>query len=229
MKISELCLSERPREKLLSKGAEALSDAELLAILIRTGTKSRSALELAHGLLFSAEGSLVKLSHMDLKALCKVPGIKNAKAPAIAAALELGRRFMNETAYETRSAVKTPGKIFRMMIPHLKGLQWEECWILLLNSSQYPVAKLKVTGGGTDMTLVDKREIIRQALAHKAKYIVLIHNHPSGNPLPSQADIDLTEDICQAAVSMDLRLLDHLVVCDDCFYSFSDEMMTRAL
>ena len=229
MKISDLCQSERPREKLLGRGCGSMSDAELLAILIRTGTRKESAIDVAQRLLSEADGSLLKLANFSLKQLCSISGIKEGKAPAILAAIELGRRFMNSQVSGDTVAVTNPEKTYKLMLPHLKGLEWEECWIMLLNAAMKPVAKRRMSSGCGDSTIMDKKDIIREALAHKAKYIILSHNHPGGNPMPSREDIEMTEDLAKAAREMDLTLLDHVIVCDDSFYSFSEERMIKTL
>lgn len=229
MKISELCLSERPREKLFQRGCGSLSDAELLAILIRTGTRKESAIDVAQRLLAAAEGSLLTLSNFSLEQLCGIDGIKEGKAPAILAAIELGRRFMNSRAAKDSSVITNPEKTYRLMLPHLKGLEWEECWIMLLDAAMKLVAKKRMTVGCGDSTIIDKKDIIREALAHKAKFIILSHNHPGSNPMPSEADIEMTGQLAKAAREMDLTLLDHVIVCDDSFYSFSDERMIKTL
>ena len=229
MKLSELCESERPREKLLERGCSSLSDAELLAILIRTGTTSDSAIELAHKLLLSANGKLTTLAGFSLAQLCSISGIKKGKAPGILAAFELGRRFMNASESGKGESVTSPDTIFRLMLPHLKGLDHEECWVLLLDHSMIPTAKLRMSKGGSESTVIEKKDIIREAIKHKAAYIILVHNHPDGNPMPSKGDIKMTKELEKAAKTMDLTLVDHVIVCDGSYYSFSEERITQAL
>ena len=225
MKISEISLSERPREKLLARGPATLGTAELLAILLRTGTPRANVLDIAHQLLSAADGSLLKLSALPRDALCAIPGIKKDKATTILAAFELGRRFLDEASWLPKEPVTTPERVYKIMIPLLKGLDHEECWVLFLNKAQRLIARERMTRGGSDATTIDVKDILRKSLDHGARGIVLIHNHPSDNPLPGQADIAMTKALQKAARSMDLFLLDHVIVCDSCYYSFTDDRM----
>ncbi len=229
MKISDYCASERPREKLLSRGPAALGNAELLAILLRVGKPGESVLDLAHRLLASADGSLLKLSGSTPKELCLHSGIKHDKAATLLAAFELGRRFLSEASWLPAESITTPDQVYRTMIPLLKGLDHEECWVLLLNKAQKAIGRLKMTRGGSSSTTIDVKDILRAALDHGAQGIILVHNHPSGNPLPGAADIAETKALVKAARPMDLTVLDHVIVCDSCYYSFTDERMTQTL
>ena len=229
MKLSELCSSERPREKLLARGAAALGNAELLAILLRTGTSRESVLDLGQRLLATAGDSLVKLYGQPLDTLCAIPGIKKDKAATLLAAFELGRRFVDEEHWLPRDPLNTPKKIYDLMIPRLKGLQHEECWILMVNKAYRLIGRKQMTRGGSSATTIDIKDILRTALDCKAQGLILVHNHPSGDPRPGPADISETRALQKAARSMDLMLLDHVIVCDDAFYSFTDEQATRAL
>lgn len=227
MKISEMCETERPREKMLSRGPAALGNAELLAILIRTGIRNAGALDLAHRLLSVADGNLLKLKEMTLAQITSVPGIKSDKAVSVMAALELGRRFVAESSYSGTVPVTTPDAVYKMLIPHLKGLKKEECWILMLNSSQIPLKLERMTSGGSTSTVIDNKDILRSALECGAQCLILVHNHPSGNPMPGKADIRQTEALQVAAKSMDLVLVDHVIISDGAYYSFADDRMKR--
>ena len=228
MKISEMCEAERPREKMLSRGAASLSTGELLAVLLRSGTAGRSALELAQMLLKAADGSIVTLSEMSRREICSIPGIKAGKATSVIAALELGRRFLEEKSTVVKKPVVHSRMIFEMMLPRLKGIRHEECWVLLLNNANYVLAREKTAVGGGNSTTIDIPRILRLALDNNASGLILVHNHPSGSPRPSNADILYTENLKKAATPFGISLLDHVVVCDDCFYSFADDMLYKA-
>lgn len=234
MKILDICESERPREKMLLRGSNTLGNAELLAVLLRTGTRtgtgesavSESAIDIANKLLNLAGGSLLRLAYMSAAEISSVPGIKQGKAVSIIAAMELGRRFMAESPGLTKIPLTDAGMVYDLMRPHLKGLTHEECWIVMLNNARYVTGKKMMTQGGTSSTAIDVKDIVRQALDAKASAIILVHNHPSGNPRPGKADMDETLALKQAAEAMDMLLLDHVIVCDDCYFSFSDEKVT---
>lgn len=223
MKISELCAVERPREKLLSTGPDALSTGELLAIILKCGTGGASALEVAQKLLSEADGSLGNLYAMGEAQMRAVPGIGPCKAAEILASLELGRRFLAERTSSLRKPVTGPRSIAELMMPVLKGLKHEECWVVLLNHANYVVGKRRMSSGGLDATVMDIRQTIRLALERSATAIVLVHNHPSGNPHPSQADISFTNQLCDATRPFDIQMLDHIIICDECCFSFADD------
>lgn len=225
MKIKEMTEKERPRERLVEKGAGDLSNGELLAILLRTGVKGASALELAQSLLAKVDGSLVKMSQMPMEAIRSVYGLGGMKAVPIVAALELGRRFFEEGMQVDKLTIVSPSQIYRLMKPGLKGLQNEECWAVFLNSAHYVISKERMTAGGINSTIVDIKTIAAKALARKAVSVILVHNHPSGNPRPGTEDIRQTELLRQALTSLSISLMDHVVICDDCYYSFADEMV----
>ncbi len=225
MKIMEICESERPREKMLSMGPEALGNAELLAILLRTGTREESALDLAQRLLKMTEGSLVRLYELGATRLCAVSGIGSYKACGVLAAFELGRRFLQEGAPVSKRPLLTPRMIYDLMLPVLKGLRREEFWLISLNASSYLAGRDRLTVGGSTSTVIDAKQVISLALERGAESLVLVHNHPSGNPRPSQADIDQTRRIKQACGTLGIRLSDHLVFCDDAFFSFADDRL----
>lgn len=223
MKMTELCAEERPREKLLSLGPDALSTGELLAIIIKCGTGDASALEVAQKLLSSAGGSLGAVYAMGEAQMRTIPGIGPCKAAEILASLELGRRFLAERSSGARKPVTGPRDVAELMTPVLKGLRHEECWVVLVNNANYIVGKSRLTSGGLDSTVIDVRLTVRLALEKNATGIILVHNHPSGNPRPSKADISYTEKLREATLPFDISLLDHVVICDESCYSFADD------
>lgn len=227
MKISDLCESERPREKMLSMGPSALGNSELLAILLRTGTAQESALELSQKLLRLCEGRLSELFNLSSDALVGLQGIGPCKAATVQAALELGRRFLLEESALDKNPIVSARMVFDAMIPLLKGVRQEECWVLFLNGSNYLLGKERVSIGDCRSTQIDISRIVRRALEKKAPALILVHNHPTGNPHPSKADADLTERLHSACNSLQIELLDHVIVSDDCFFSCADEKLYR--
>lgn len=226
MRIKELCEDERPREKMLEKGAAALSKAELLAIMIRTGTGRKNAIEIAHELLREADGSLTAASSMSIERLCSIEGLGPSKAVTIMSALELGKRFMEEaSAVMDSPQVTSPQKVFEIMLPSMKGKTHEECWIIYLNRSNRIIGKERISSGGITETTVDNRVLVRRALEKNACSVILVHNHPSGDPTPGKADISATISLRNALRTCDISLVDHVVVSDDRFYSFADEQI----
>ena len=241
MLIKEIVVADRPREKLLSKGVEALGDGELLAVLLRCGNAGEGAQELAQRLLRSS-GGLVALSALSARELCGLPGLGPAKAATLLAAFELGRRFLSEgvvtsqpsslsdlsQAFSSHRPILTPRMAYDLMLPLLKGRRNEECWVLFLNVSNYPVGRERVSTGGWNSTTIDVREIVRLALGYRAAGIILVHNHPGGNPRPSQADIRYTEILRKSLSVFDISLQDHVVISDARFFSFSEDRMLSA-
>lgn len=223
MKIKELGTDERPREKLLDKGAGALSNAELAAILIRTGSGGKNAVDIARMLLRHAGDSLVSLSYMPAARMCRVNGIGPDKAAAVAAAFELGRRCVCETSPVEKVSITDPAMIYRAMVHKMKGLKHEECWIFYLNRANYVIGKECVSTGGLDATVIDVKIIVRNALDIMASGMILVHNHPSGNPVPGHSDIRQTDILRKAAETFGISLLDHIIMADDRFYSFANE------
>lgn len=227
MKIKDLCEDERPREKMLDKGADTLSNAELLAILLRTGTEKMNVIDVARELLKSGENKLNEIATMSVEVLCRINGIGPSKAVTLAAAFELGRRCAAEKAIDIRTAITSPKTVFRMMIPILRGLDHEECWILFLNRANYLISKEKLSSGGLDSTTLDCRHILKKALEKKASGIIIVHNHPSGSALPGSADIQSTRQLDRALKACDISLLDHVVIAQDNYYSFADEELVQ--
>ncbi|MBQ2104717.1 MAG: DNA repair protein RadC [Bacteroidales bacterium] len=228
MKIKELCESERPREKMLSGGAEALSSGELLAVLLRTGSSGKNVLELSQEILSCANGSLITLSGMSLGHLLEIDGMGKGKAATIMACFELGRRLFAERSAINKTPITSPKKVFELIIPTMLGLDHEECWVIFLNTAQYCTGMQRLSSGGQSATIVDVKEVIRLALERKAAHIVLTHNHPSGNPRPSQEDLRQTAALKKALTPMGIGLIDHVIVCDDCYFSFSDDATSSA-
>jgi DNA repair protein RadC len=227
MKIKELCIDERPREKMLGKGAESLSNAELLAILLRTGTGSMNAVDVARELLKKNDERLNLLAGMPPERLCETKGIGKGKAAVIAAAFELGRRSFMEPILESHTSIASPKAVCRLMLPQLRNLDHEECWVLFLNRANFLISKERISSGGLDSTIIDTKVILRKALEKKASGIILIHNHPSGSPLPGTADINATKLLDKALKTCGISLIDHVITADKSYYSFADEEVRR--
>ena len=227
MKIKDLCADERPREKMLDRGAGSLSNAELLAILLRTGTEKMNVIDVAREVLKSGDGKLNEIGTMSVEVLCRIKGIGPSKAITLAAAFELGRRVAVEKATDIRTAITSPKTVFRMMLPLLRGLDHEECWILFLNRANHLIAKEKLSSGGLDSTTLDCRYILKKALEKKASGLIVVHNHPSGSALPGTADIQSTKLLDRALKACDISLLDHVVIAQDNYYSFADEELVQ--
>jgi DNA repair protein RadC len=214
--------SERPREKMMQKSAAALTDAELLAILISSGTKERSALDLAREILEKAGNNLQELGRLNVTELKKTKGIGEARAITIAAALELGRRRQTGEALQ-RTAIIKSADAAEIMIPLLKDLNHEVFCVLYLNQSNKLIRHEIISSGGLTGTVADTRIILKHALLNNSNQIIVAHNHPSGNKTPSSADIDLTHKLKEAAALMDIKLLDHIIVCGTEYTSMVDE------
>lgn len=225
MKMKDLCRDDRPREKLLDKGARTLSSAELLAILLRTGTGKMNVVEVARELLKSAGSSLHAVSTMSLERLCEISGIGPDKAATVSAAFELGRRSEAERVASDRMTISSPKDVFRMMLPDMRGLEHEEFWIVFLNRANHVIGKERMSVGGLESTTVDTKAVLRRALDRKASGVIMVHNHPSGSALPGRADITQTDLIRKALRVCDIQLLDHVVVADGGWYSFADETL----
>ena len=225
--MKELCSDERPREKLVGKGAGSLSNAELLAIMLRTGTGKSNAVDLAREMLKGAGGTLNSVSAMPLERLCAFNGIGPGKAATVVAAFELGRRAFSEQNSTSGRTVSNPKDVYRMMIPHMKSLDHEECWAVFLNRANVLIDKEMMSSGGLESTVIDCKMIVRRAIEKKASSLILVHNHPSGSAMPGTADIRQTEILKKALATCDISLIDHVVVASDCFYSFADEELVR--
>ena len=219
--IKEWDDADRPREKLLAKGKQVLSDAELIAILIGSGNRNESAVDLAKRILNSAQNSLPELSKMSTAELMKFKGIGEAKAISIVAAMELGRRRRGAEVLE-RKKIGSSRDVFEIFQADIADSQYEEFWILLLNRANKIMKKVKISDGGVSGTVADPKRIFRAAMDSMASSIILCHNHPSGNITPSNADIALTKKISNAADYFDMVVLDHIIIGDGNFYSFAD-------
>ena len=212
---------DRPREKLMLKGKEALSNAELIAILIGSGSRNESAVNLSKRIL-AATDSLNALGKMSIPQLINFKGIGEAKAIAIIAALELGRRRRAEDSVELVKI--TSSKIaFEIMQPIIGELSHEEFWVIFLNNSNKVISKAQLSKGGITGTIVDVRLVYKLALENGATGLILCHNHPSGNSKPSEADKEITMKLKLAGDSLDVKVLDHLIITETKYYSFVDE------
>ncbi|MBO7192427.1 MAG: DNA repair protein RadC [Bacteroidales bacterium] len=227
MRLKEFCVDDRPREKMLEKGAEALSNAELLAIMLRTGTGDMNVVDLARRLLMKAEGNLNGLAGMSMEKLCSIKGIGPGKAVTIAAAFELGKRCASEQIIHERKSIRSPKDVFRLMLPALRGLDHEECWVIFLNRANYILGKERMSTGGMESTIIDTKTILRRTLDRKASGVILIHNHPSGNALPGNADITQTGILKKALKACEIQLIDHVIIAEDSWYSFADEQLVN--
>ncbi len=223
LSIKEWAQDDRPREKMLRQGAPALSDSELLALILGSGSREENALQLARRILASVDNNLSALNKLSAKDLCRqFNGVGAAKAVSVLAALELGKRRPMSEARE-RPVLNTSQKIFDQMFPLLSDLPTEECWALFLGSSNRLLDLRRISSGGINETMVDMRVVLKQALELRATAIVLCHNHPSGSLRPSMADNTLTARLKTAARSVDIVLLDHVIVGDGKYFSYADE------
>ncbi|MGE0090242.1 MAG: DNA repair protein RadC [Bacteroidales bacterium] len=222
LKIKDWAVEDRPREKLLKKGIASLSDAELIAILIGTGTRNESAVELAKKVLKNANNNLNELGKLEIKELQKSKGIGEAKAIIITAALELGRRRKGTNIIE-KQKISSSNDVFEIFQPLLGDLPHEEFWILLLNRSNKIIDRFKISQGGISGTVIDARLILKAAIEKLASSIILCHNHPSGNKMPSDADDSVTKKLVDGGKLLDIKVLDHLIISDTQFFSYADE------
>lgn len=222
--INQWAEEDRPREKMILKGTEALSDAELLAILIGSGSKDESAVALMQRVLSDCHFDLNQLGKWEVRDFSRFKGLGPAKSITIMAALELGKRRKLQERPE-RIMISCSKDIYEMFHPLLCDLAHEEFWVLLLNQASRIIDKVRISRGGIDQTTVDVRTILREALLQRATQIALIHNHPSGSLQPSIADQRLTQLVQKAAQTMNIRVIDHIVITDGKYYSFADEGM----
>lgn len=213
---------DKPREKLMNKGKAALSDAELIAILIGSGSRNESAVQLSKRILSSVDNNLNALGKLTIQQLMNFKGIGEAKAISILAAMELGRRRRAEEAVELKK-ITSSKSIFELMQPIIGELPHEEFWIVFLNNSNKVLSKSQLSKGGITGTLVDVRLVFKMALEMGAVSIILSHNHPSGTLQPSEADKQITRKLKLAGESLDIKILDHLIVTEMHYYSFADE------
>jgi DNA repair protein RadC len=220
--IKSWALDDRPREKLVAKGKNALSDAELIAILIGSGNRNESAVALSKRILNSVEGNINVLAKLSVEKLMTFKGIGEAKAISIITGLELGKRRQLEIALE-KPKITSSKDGFNIMQPIIGDLEHEEFWVLFLNNSNKVLAKNQISKGGLTATIVDVRLLFKQALELTSVAMIVCHNHPSGKLEPSNADKQLTQKIKQAGTTLDIKLLDHLIITEKAYFSFADE------
>lgn len=213
---------DKPREKMMARGAAALTDAELLAILISSGTRERSALDLARDILAMAHHNLRELGRLSLKELQKTKGIGEARAITIAAAMELGRRRQTTESLE-RTAIRSSRDAAEIVMPLLQDLTHESFCAVYLNHANKVLKTEMVSNGGLTGTVADIRIILKNALLATASNLIVAHNHPSGNKTPSEADRQITRKLRESAALMDMKLIDHIIVAGHDYYSFGDE------
>ena len=220
--IKQWSATDQPREKLLHLGAKTLSEAELIAILMRAGTRNRSAVDVAKDLMSQHENSIAALAKLTVHELMKIKGIGTAKAVSIAAALELGRRRATETAQQ-KNQISSSVDVYELIHSRMRDLTREEFWIILLDRRSKVIAVEEIHIGGMSAMVVDPKIIFQKALERKASSVILSHNHPSGSPSPSMEDIRLTEKVKLAGSYIDIRVLDHIIIGEGSYYSFADE------
>jgi DNA repair protein RadC len=222
LSIKNWAVEDRPRERLLAKGIQSLTNTELIALLIGSGTKEISAVELARNILVKADNNLNLLGKFSVDDLKKQKGIGKAKAISIIAALELGRRRKMSDSLEWPK-IKSSKDAYNIIFPLISDIQHEEFWVILLNRSNKVIDKNKISQGGVAGTVIDVKIILKKAIEKLASSVILCHNHPSGNIEPSEADIGITRKLKEAAEVMDIKLLDHIIVADNSYFSFLDE------
>ena len=222
LNINQWAEEDRPREKMMLHGVSALSNAELLAILIGSGNTEDSAVELMRKVLNDYHNNLSELGKASIDELCRFKGIGPAKAITILAASELGKR-RKEEGVEGRRSILSSKDVYECLYPLMCDLPTEECWVLLLNQASKLIDKVKISAGGLSATAVDVRCILREALLKRASAIALCHNHPSGSIRPSREDDLLTKQVAQASECMNIRFVDHVILTDGAFYSYADE------
>jgi len=213
---------DKPREKLVQKGKAILSDAELIAILIGSGSRNESAVELSKRILASVQNNLNDLGRLSIKQLKEFKGIGEAKAVTIAAALEIGRRRRGEQAQKI-TKIQSSTSVFELLQPIMGELEHEEFWIVYLNNSNKVLQHAQLSKGGITGTLVDVRLVMKQALELGSVALILAHNHPSGTLKPSTADMQITQKLKMAAEALDIKVLDHLIITQKEYFSFADE------
>jgi len=222
--VKELPLDDRPREKLLMRGAQNLSDAELVAILLRTGKKGKSVLEIARELIMS-EGNLAMLATKTVDSLQKISGIGKDKAATLAAAFELSRRILSQSKWFSNQKVTSPQEIADIFIPLLRDDSKERFIVVCLNSSNKIIKHETISIGNLNSSIVHPREIFKVAIDCSSASIILIHNHPSGNPEPSNEDISITKKIVESGKILDIPVFDHLIIAGETYTSFVEKRL----
>lgn len=225
LNIKSWAEEDRPREKLMLKGKASLTDAELIAILLRTGTKSGTAVDVAKTLLSRVSNDLNKLAKLTVQDLKKIKGVGEAKAIAIVSALELGRRRKDEHVSEKQPLISSSKQAYLLMGTELSDLMHEEFWIILLNRANRVIKKIRISEGGTSGTVADSKLIFKFALEELAASVILVHNHPSGNPQPSKQDVELTKNLVEAGKLLSIPVLDHIIFTDEEYFSFADKKL----
>ncbi|HRX31999.1 MAG: DNA repair protein RadC [Bacteroidales bacterium] len=220
--IKDWAVEDRPREKMLKNGISSLSDAELVAILLRSGNSTETAVALAQRVLSLSNNNLNELGKFNINQFTKIKGIGEAKAISIMAALELGRRRKGEERIQ-RNQISSSQDVIDIFQPILADIPHEEFWVLLLNKSNKVIDRVRVSQGGVAGTIVDVRIILKAAIEKLASAVIVVHNHPSGNPNPSDKDISITKKLKEASLLLDITLLDHIIITDSTCYSMADE------
>jgi len=221
--IREWAMEDRPREKMIKSGASALSNAELLAILLGSGSQRESAVDLAKRIMSHAGNNLNELGKMSIDTLCKhFLGIGPAKAVTIAAAMELGKRRRSSEVVK-KIQIRNSRDIYELFHSRLIDLPHEECWVLLMNNQHRIIDTIRISHGGVSETTVDPKIVLKHAIDKLASSIVLCHNHPSGNPSPSSCDDKITSKLRMACANMDIQFTDHLIFSDSGYFSYADE------
>jgi DNA repair protein RadC len=221
--IREWALDDRPREKMMKNGAESLSNAELLAILLGSGTTKESAVDLAKRILGAANNNLNELGKFSIETMCnQFHGIGPVKAVTIAAALEIGKRRRTSEVVK-RVQIRNSRDIYELFHSKMADLDHEECWVLLMNNQHRIIDTIRISHGGVSETTVDPKIVLKHALGKLASSVVLCHNHPSGNPYPSSCDDKITQKLKLACQNLDMQLTDHLVFSENSYYSYADE------
>ena len=224
MSLKFLAEDDRPREKFLLKGKNSLSDAELLAIIMGSGNRKESAVELGRRILNSVDNNWHQLSLLSVQDLMKFKGVGEAKAISIATALEIGRRKSSQEVPEKKK-ISESKDAYQILKPYLSDLRTEEFWALFLNQNNRVIFQTQLTNGGISQSLVDIRILFKTALEHFSTAIIVAHNHPSGNLKPSQEDLKITKQISEAGKLMNISLLDHLIITQNAYFSFADESL----
>ncbi len=219
--IKNWATEDRPREKMLEKGREALSDAELIAILIGSGNNKESAVDLSRRIMRDVDDNLIQLSQLTINDLTRYNGIGEAKAVSILAALELGRRRRFAEA-STQAFIKNSKDAFEYFYMRMADIEHEQLWVMLLNPANKVIKMTKVSDGGVNGTSADPKRIFKIALENNATAIMLCHNHPSGNVLPSESDKTLTRNIINGGKLLEIKILDHIIIGIDKYFSFAD-------
>lgn len=220
--IKTWSVDDRPREKLIEKGAQSLSNAELLAILLGSGSRDESAVDLAKRILNYAQNNLATLGRLGIEDLMQFKGVGEAKAVALCASFEVAKRRKEEVVESEK--ITSAHDVFLKLSPYISDLNHEEFWVVYLNRGNNILRKEKVSSGGLTGTVVDQKIILKKALLYLASSIILVHNHPSGNLKPSLADKKVTQKIKSACEMLEINLLDHLIIAGNAYYSFADEL-----